>query len=150
MRFEIVAAVALAVALTSCHQDGVRQQITNVQESLNQPSVGVATMDNDGTIVLRLRAEGDGRTVAESELRIKPKDPNYDSTLQHLGGLKAGETKLVPPWPDHPQAQPATEKTCEAARAEALQSCAQYTDVGRDRCDAKVKMTYESCLKQRQ
>lgn len=67
------------------------------------PSIGIATMMPDGTIVLQLRGQADDGTVAETQLVIKPGDPTYASTLQHLGGLKPGETKPVPPWPDDPK-----------------------------------------------
>jgi hypothetical protein len=29
-----------------------------------------------------------------------PSDPRYQEVLKHLGGLKPGDDKLVPPWPD--------------------------------------------------
>jgi hypothetical protein len=63
-------------------------------------SIGVATMGSDGTIELRLRATGPGRMVGEGFLTYPPSDPQYAEILRHLGGLKPGETKSVPPWPD--------------------------------------------------
>jgi len=56
-------------------------------------------MEADGTIVLQLRAEGPGRTVGHALFRYPPTHAQYQSTLKHLGGLKPGEEKLVPPWP---------------------------------------------------
>jgi hypothetical protein len=63
-------------------------------------SIGQASMKEDGTIVLRLRAETDDGVVGEALFTYSPIDENYDSILQHLGGLNPGETKPVPPWPD--------------------------------------------------
>ncbi len=63
-------------------------------------SIGVATMSADGTITLRLRAESDdGKTVGDGQLIYRPGDPKYGEVLRHLGGLKPGESKSVPPWP---------------------------------------------------
>ena len=63
-----------------------------------QPSIGRATMDADGTIVLQLRAESSGGALGDALLRYPPSHPQYRSILDHLGGLRPGETKLVPPW----------------------------------------------------
>ncbi len=63
-------------------------------------SIGVATMGPDGTIELRLRATGPGGMVGEGFLTYSPSDPQYAGVLRHLGGLKPGESKSVPPWPD--------------------------------------------------
>jgi len=63
-------------------------------------SIGVATMTNDGTIILRLRAEGAGGMVGEGNLTYKRGNPQYEEVLHHIGGLKPGETKIVPPWKD--------------------------------------------------
>jgi hypothetical protein len=63
-------------------------------------SIGVATMEADGTIVLQLRAEGPGGAVGEGLIRYAKDDPQYEDVLKHLGALKPGESKPVPPWPD--------------------------------------------------
>jgi hypothetical protein len=63
-------------------------------------SIGVATMTPDGTITLRLRAEGAGGLVGEGNLTYKRGNPRYNEMLHHIGGLKPGETKPVPPWKD--------------------------------------------------
>lgn len=56
-------------------------------------------MESDGTIVLRLSHHGEG-IVADGQVTYKPGDEHYQEVLQHLGGLKPGETKPVAPWPD--------------------------------------------------
>jgi hypothetical protein len=62
--------------------------------------IGTATMLPDGTVHLDLRRAG-GLWV-DGAKDYKPDDPNYAEVLQHIGGLKPGETKLVRPWPDRP------------------------------------------------
>lgn len=65
----------------------------------NSPSIGEATMREDGTIVLRLRAEtGDGG-VGDGFFTYRPTDERYASIFAHIGGIKPGESKPVPPFP---------------------------------------------------
>ena len=68
--------------------------------SRSPASIGSATMEQDGTIVLMLRAEGPGGTVGDAMFRYPKTHPDYQKTLDHLGGLKPGESKPVPPWPE--------------------------------------------------
>jgi hypothetical protein len=63
-----------------------------------RPPIGTATMRADGTIVLDLRAEGPGGAVGQGRLTYPPDHPQYAAVLRHLGGLRPGETKPVPPW----------------------------------------------------
>lgn len=63
-----------------------------------EATIGVATMEADGTIVLQLRAEGPGM-VGDAQFRYPPAHPQYAAVLAHLGGLVAGEQKAVRPWP---------------------------------------------------
>lgn len=60
--------------------------------------IGTATMEPDGTIVLNLRAEGPG-VVGHGQMRYPKSHAEYDKVLKHLGGLKPGENKAVPPFP---------------------------------------------------
>jgi hypothetical protein len=60
-------------------------------------SIGVAHMDQDGVIVLRIRSLPPG-PIAEGEFRYAPGDPEYDNIQQHLGGIAPGESKSVRPW----------------------------------------------------
>jgi hypothetical protein len=66
-------------------------------------SIGMATMLDDGTIVLDLRAETDDtsapRTTGHARYVLAPSDPRYAETIRHLGPMKPGETRSVPPWP---------------------------------------------------
>jgi hypothetical protein len=64
----------------------------------NKP-IGMATMLEDGTIVLDLRAEGPAGESGVAQVRYPRTHPQYQSVLDHLGGLQPGEQKLVAPWP---------------------------------------------------
>jgi hypothetical protein len=62
--------------------------------------IGSATMLQDGTLVLDLRAEGPGGILGDARLVYPPTHAQYADVLAHLGGMKPGEQKLVPPWED--------------------------------------------------
>jgi hypothetical protein len=73
-------------------------------DPVDAPTIGSAAMEENGDIVLTLRAAaGNSGIVGDAQLRYKPGDPEYMDVLQHLGGLEPGESKLVPPWPDKPE-----------------------------------------------
>jgi hypothetical protein len=73
---------------------------TPQSNSLNQAaSIGQATMAQDGTITLDLRAQGPGGAVGDTRVVYPPADKNYEMVLKHLGGMKPGEVKPVPPFP---------------------------------------------------
>jgi len=61
-------------------------------------SIGTASMKPDGTIELLLRAEGGG-AVGDALIVYPKRHPRYGFVLKHLGGLKPGQTKAVPPFP---------------------------------------------------
>lgn len=63
------------------------------------PSIGSATMSADRTITLQLRAEDGRGSVGDGTLVYKPGSRDYEEVLDHVGGLRPGETKPVPPWP---------------------------------------------------
>ena len=69
-------------------------------------SIGAATMQADGTIVMQLRAEGPGPIIGDAQFVYPPSHPEYQSILEHLGGLAPGESKPVPPWPDEDTTTP--------------------------------------------
>ena len=63
-------------------------------------SIGVASLDEGGAIVLDLRAS-DGRGIlGDGRVVVPPGDARFRPFLDHLGGLAPGERKLVPPWPE--------------------------------------------------
>jgi hypothetical protein len=62
------------------------------------PNVGTLTMFADRSIELRLRSLPPG-PIAETLVRYKPGDAKYKESIDHVGGLAPGETKMLPPWP---------------------------------------------------
>ena len=66
-------------------------------------SIGAATMRPDRVILLQLRAEGEGGLVGDALLTYAPDHPQYQKILTHVGGLRPGVSKPVPPWPEEPE-----------------------------------------------
>ena len=64
-------------------------------------SVGVATMLPNGTILVGVQGPGDD-SRAQAVLMVEPGDSTYQPIIDHVGGLKPGETKSIPPWPGQP------------------------------------------------
>lgn len=62
-------------------------------------SIGVAQMLSDGTIVLDLRATDATGRIGDARLVYPKSHKQYKEVLDHLGGMKPGETKPVAPWP---------------------------------------------------
>lgn len=60
-------------------------------------SIGNATMRADRALELMLRAEHDDGGVAEMLLVLTPEDEAYAPTLQRLGPMQPGESRLLPP-----------------------------------------------------
>ncbi len=77
-----------------------KKNMKNMKRPPMTDSIGTATMKEDGTIVLQLRAEAPDGTHGSSLFTYGPDDKDYASVLKHLGGLKPGESKPVPPWDD--------------------------------------------------
>ena len=61
--------------------------------------LGIAEMRPDGTMVLTMYVDGEGRDAFQV-IEYKPTDKNYDLVRKHVGGLMPGEQKPVHPWPD--------------------------------------------------
>ena len=70
-----------------------------------EKSIGVATMLQNGTILVGVSGP-DSNSRARAVLMVEPGDTNYQSIIDHVGGLKPGETKNIPPWPDQPLPAP--------------------------------------------
>jgi hypothetical protein len=71
----------------------------------DRPYIGVATMLPDGIIHIELHLSISGGGVADGFKDYQPDDPYYQEVLDHIGGLKPGESKPVRPWPDNPAAK---------------------------------------------
>lgn len=90
--------ILVAVLWTSLllSSNSLAQSIT---KSDSPVSIGTATMLDNGTIELRLIAR-DQSIIGHSTLRYAPEHKEYKEILRHVGGLKPGEVKSVPPWPE--------------------------------------------------
>jgi hypothetical protein len=94
--------VSLCVALAACTHHDPPVAPTNKPPADAPPaarSIGTASMAADGTITLQLRAEGPGGAVGDALLVYPPSHAQYHEILDHLAGLKPGQTMPVPPWP---------------------------------------------------
>lgn len=60
-------------------------------------SIGIATQEADGTIVLQLRASGGG-AVGDGLLRYPPNHPNYAEVKAHVGPIPTGKSVPVKPF----------------------------------------------------
>jgi hypothetical protein len=64
-----------------------------------EAAIGVARMEQDGTIVLTLRAEGPHGEIGDGLVVYPPSHEDYQYVLDHLGGLQPGREKVVRPFP---------------------------------------------------
>lgn len=71
-------------------------------------TIGTATMEPDGTIVLQLRSLEANGMIAEGVLRYSPGDPGYSTVSRHIGKISSGETVFVRPFPDGGRARRST------------------------------------------
>jgi predicted small lipoprotein YifL len=103
--------LALVLALAACGSkpvpDAPKQPDTPKQVVPDAPpasnaadSIGEATMLDDGTIRLQLIARGEGGMVGDALLTYPPSHAQYQYILDHLGPMKPGDSKAVPPFPD--------------------------------------------------
>jgi hypothetical protein len=77
---------------------GTPASAANLQSDCRGPgSIGIATMSADGTLILQLRAVAPG-PITETVMSYKRGDPQYARMLSHIGGIRPGEHKSVPPW----------------------------------------------------
>lgn len=103
-RRAMVTLLALALGTAGCAGSGeiVRPEKAAASGAVNdRMSIGTATMLRDGTIVLDLRAgTGPSGPKGDARLTYPPGHPQYREILEHVGGLRPGETRNVPPWTD--------------------------------------------------
>lgn len=59
----------------------------------------IATMDSSNNIVVTFTIR-EGKTTGDGEVVYPPEHPNYEKILKQVNGLKPGEHKRVPPFPD--------------------------------------------------
>ncbi|MCI0694779.1 hypothetical protein L0337_22580 [candidate division KSB1 bacterium] len=101
--------VGAAVVTAGAHKlfsDEVSENREGIVESKTREgdkgkkSTGIATMKEDGTIRLVYKTEGAAGLGASVVIEYKPQDEDYQKILDQVGGLKVGESKAVPPWPE--------------------------------------------------
>ena len=63
------------------------------QDCRGPGSIGTALMSADGTITLTISTPGQQGAAA-----YHPGDPQYTRILSHVGGLRPGQKKPVPPF----------------------------------------------------
>ena len=103
----IVGDLALAMAVTAgCGRTASEPPASSKPPMASAPmsapapaSIGQAEMRPDGTIVLTLRAEDGHGSIGDGQLVYAPSNKDYAAIMQHIGGIKPGEVKPVPPWP---------------------------------------------------
>lgn len=61
-------------------------------------SIGVATEEADGTIVLTLRASGAGGAMGDAQFRYPPSSPDYRKIRAHVGAIPRGGSVPVKPF----------------------------------------------------
>jgi hypothetical protein len=88
IRSIIIAILILTVIMISCR----------TMANKESPHIGTAEMLANGVIVLTLRAESETGVIGDAQFIYKPGDKQYQEILGHVGGLKLGESKYVPPW----------------------------------------------------
>lgn len=109
MERSVAVILGVSFALTAC-SSGEKLMPSSTPPSQPSPDsqadyIGTATMEHDRNIVLRLRAPLDGgANFGEGYFRYEPGTQEYEDVLRHLGGLKPGQSKPVPPWPESPGA----------------------------------------------
>lgn len=61
-------------------------------------TIGVATQEPDGTIVLMLRAEGTGGAIGDAQFRYPPTHRDYAMIKAHVGPIPRGGSVPVKPF----------------------------------------------------
>ena len=93
---------ALWLLFAACHKPEKEavKAVTPTSSTPSQAPIGVAKMEEDGTLVLTLRADGPNGLRGEGHLEYHPRDRDYQDILKHLGPIEKGQTVSVKPWPD--------------------------------------------------
>jgi hypothetical protein len=98
--------LAVVIALAGCSSEraaatSATSQAKPASTARSNAPIGTATMTPEGTIILDLRAEDpNGKAIGDSRFVYPRGHREYADILKHLGGLKPGESKPVPPWPE--------------------------------------------------
>jgi hypothetical protein len=99
-RLGTICALLFAALFALAFISGIARAQPNSSQRDGAESIGVASMEPDGTIVLRLIARGAGGMTGEGLLRYPRSHPQYKEILDHVGPMRPGESRSVAPWPD--------------------------------------------------
>ncbi|MDZ4832749.1 MAG: hypothetical protein SGJ27_02995 [Candidatus Melainabacteria bacterium] len=69
-------------------------------DSAEEEYIGECIIEEDGTLILRMRAVGPRGMIGSGTMTYRTDHPNYAEVLQHIGPIKPGENKPVRPFPD--------------------------------------------------
>ncbi len=72
--------------------------IAAVQGPKGEETIGVATQEPDGTIVLQLRATTEGGGIGDALIRYRPGDRHYGTVVHHVGPIPRGGSVFVKPF----------------------------------------------------
>ena len=61
--------------------------------------VGTARMAENGTITIDIASRERSGPIAHGHFIYLPTDPQYGAIMEHVGSLRPGEAKSIPPWP---------------------------------------------------
>lgn len=86
----------LSMVIMGSSSSKANGQTTVTGQNSPARSIGIATMNSDGTIILRLRAESPDGTIGHAHLTLRRSNPRYKHILSRVGGLKPGESKSIP------------------------------------------------------
>jgi hypothetical protein len=100
MRLFAALVVLLQTVDCSRSSDEIRNAPPTAASERPSESIGVATLKDDGTIVLRLRARSPSGALGEALLTYSPDHPRYRDILSHIGPIQKGQSVNVKPWPD--------------------------------------------------
>jgi len=98
MLLSLIIGLSLMIAGCGSHSDVSPSR--GKKQMNEEESIGVATMKEDGTIVLRLRAKTSDGGLDEGYFEYPPDHKDYEKIKQHVGLLGLGRTVSVKPWPD--------------------------------------------------
>ena len=96
-----VVTAGAAELFASASNKGSEETFANrtVEGTERGPSAGAATMLENGNIKAVYKTIGKSGLTASIVIEYKPEDEEYQKILDQVGGLKAGETKHLPPLP---------------------------------------------------
>ena len=64
--------------------------------------ISLVSINEEGTILLKTRTEKEGR-IAEEQTEYPVGHPEYKVVKEHVGELRVGEWRQVPPWMERPE-----------------------------------------------